>query len=474
MKISPYPDMPLLLVDDEEAWLNSLRLTLRAGGITNIECRTDGRRLMDILAARPYAALVLDLIMPHCKGDELLPGIVREYPDMPVIVITGMDQVETAVRCMKLGAFDYQTKVAEENRLFESIRRAIDFGQLKRENSALKEHFLKDTLDHPEAFAAIITRNKAMRSIFQYMEAIAGTREPVLITGETGTGKELVARALHTLSGRPGDFVAVNIAGLDETVFSDTLFGHVKGAFTGAGQARDGLVAKAAGGTLFIDEIGDLAPAAQTKLLRLIQEREFLPLGADMARRTDARLIFATHKTIDEMRASPSFRQDLFFRLRAHHIHLPPLRERLADDLPSLTAHFLKEAAETQGKTLPSPPPELITLLGTYHFPGNIRELRSMIFDAVSRHGGGTMSLEPFKAFIGDTAASRRLPATGADNGNPFTPLPALPTLKEAGNLLVAEALRRADNNQSIAARLLGISRQALSWRLKNNPAPGE
>jgi len=461
------PFRPVLLVDDEDAWLHSFSLTLRATGINNIVCCQDSRQVMKILASREVSVVVLDLTIPHLSGEELLPLIVQEHPHIPVIIITGLDLVDTAVGCMKLGAFDYYTKVAETNRLIAGVQRAIDISRLRHENDQLKEHFLKDRLDHPEAFAGITTHNKAMRSIFQYMESISGTGEPVLISGETGVGKELIARALHVLSRRKGAFVPVNVAGLDDTMFADTLFGHRKGAFTGADQNRQGLIEQAAAGTLFLDEIGDLTMASQIKLLRLLQEREYMPLGSDIPKRTDCRMVFATHHNLREMQANAAFRKDLYYRLHAHHIHIPPLRERL-DDLPLLLDLFLAQAADRLNKKKPAFPKELIFLLGTYDFPGNIRELKNMVLDALSKHKARTLSMDSFKEYIQekrpclDEEAQRP-----SDSATPFAELSRLPTLKEAGYLLVLEALHRANGNQAIAAAMLGITRQALNWRLK-------
>lgn len=462
------PFQPVLLVDDEEAWLHSFSLTLRSVGINNLTCCADSRKVLPLLAAQPASVVVLDLTMPHLSGEELLPQLVAEHPGIPVIIITGLDLVDTAVRCMRLGAFDYYTKVTEEQRLIAGVQRAINFSRLRHENDQLKEHFLQDKLDHPEAFAAITTANKAMRSIFQYMEAIANTCEPVLISGETGVGKELVARALHTLSGRQGQFVPVNIAGLDDTMFADTLFGHQKGAFTGADKSRPGLIEQAAGGTLFLDEIGDLNQTSQIKLLRLLQEREYLPLGADVPRRTNCRIIFATHHRLDQLQHSGAFRKDLFYRLHAHHIHIPPLRDRL-DDLPLLLDRLLTETAERLGRKKPPYPKELIALLGTYHYPGNIRELKNMILDALSKHKARTLSMDSFKEYLGQQTPRdpSQTMATIPPADTPYAHLPTLPTLKESCSLLVQEALKRAKGNQAIAADLLGVTRQALNWRLK-------
>jgi DNA-binding NtrC family response regulator len=283
-------------------------------------------------------------------------------------------------------------------------------------------------------------------------------------------GKELVASAIHTVSGRQGDFIAVNVAGLDENVFADTLFGHRKGAFTGADQARTGLVEQASGGTLFLDEIGDMSPASQVKLLRFLQEGEFFPLGSDVAKRSDARIVVATNQDIETLQESGSFRKDLYYRLRIHHIHIPPLRDR-REDLPILLDHFLGKAATTLGKKKPTPPRELTTLLGVYHFPGNVRELESLIFDAVSKHKSGKLSTEVFKTYI-----SQKHPASTEDSKQVVAEETALitfaerlPTLKQSEQVLISEALKRSDGNQAIAAMHLGISRQALNNRLRRS-----
>ncbi len=472
MSKNQYPLQPILLVDDEEVWLHSFSLSLRSSGINNIITCQDSREVMNILSARAISVMVLDLTMPHINGAEILIKAVEEFPHIPVIIISGLDQVDTAVNCIKQGAFDYFTKVSEENRLISGVERAIEVGKLRRENSSLKEHFLEDKLDHPEAFAHIITHNKKMRTLFQYMEAIATSCEPVLITGETGVGKELFAHALHKLCHGDAPFVVANAAGLDDTMFADTLFGHRKGAFTGAESARDGLIKKAAGGTLFLDEIGDLSQASQVKLLRLLQEREYFQLGSDLARKTDARMIFATHRDLDTLQKEGAFRTDLFFRLRAHHIHIPPLRERL-DDIPLLFDFFLAEGAARLSKKKPAYPQQLPLLLATYNYPGNVRELNHIIFDALSPHKGKMLSMDNFRKYIHSQSSSLDHTvdnaAVSADDATPFHVLEQLPTLKESSNLLIQEALQRSGGNQAIAADMLGITRQALNWRLKKS-----
>jgi DNA-binding NtrC family response regulator len=420
---------------------------------------------MPLLSSREIEVMLLDLRMPHISGEELLPMITADYPEIPVVVVTGSNDVDTAVKCMQHGAFDYILKPVEKSRLIGGVKRAVELRELQRENQLLKAHVLSDKLEEPEAFSEIITISTSMRSIFQYIEAIASSPRPVLITGETGVGKELVAKAVHRLSNRAGEFVPVNVAGLDDHVFADTLFGHKKGAFTDAREARSGLIERAAGGTLFLDEIGDLSTASQVKLLRLLQEGEFFPLGSDVAKRSDARIVVATNQDLDALQSSGQFRKDLYYRLCDHQIHIPPLRRR-REDLGVLVDHFLEKASKTLDKKKPTPPLELVTLLSTYHFPGNIRELESMIFDAVSSHTSAKLSMDSFKAGISKTASADAadLPA---ENGALISFSHQLPTLKQIEQLLIDEALKRANGNQSIAALSLGISRQALNKRLK-------
>ncbi|MCC6486958.1 MAG: sigma-54-dependent Fis family transcriptional regulator, partial [Candidatus Hydrogenedentes bacterium] len=340
MKDPRNPVLPVLMVDDEEAILASYTTLLRLGGVDNLVTCSDSRRVIPLLQEGGAAMVLLDLQMPHVSGTNLLPQIVQEFPGLPVIVVTGTDRVDTAVQCMKAGAFDFITKPVERDRLLTTVAQALSFSELRSENRLLQESLLEDTLKCPQAFARIVTGNPAMHAIFRCVEAIAPSSQSILITGETGVGKELLARAVHDASGRPGQFVAVNVAGVEESVFSDTLFGHVRGAFTGADTARGGLVERAAHGTLFLDEIGDLGPVLQTRLLRLIQEHEYFPLGSDVAAKTDARIVVATNLDLDTLQRSGAFRKDLYYRLSTHRIAIPPLRERL-DDVPLLLGQFL-------------------------------------------------------------------------------------------------------------------------------------
>ncbi len=409
--------------------------------------------------------------MPGITGQELLSKINQQYPDVPVIVITGVNDLPTAVECMKLGALDYMVKPVEKSRLISGVARAIDLRNLRLENIKLREQLFTHKLEHPEAFAEIVTANSKMQRVFEYAETVAPSIQPVLITGETGVGKELLARAIHKISGRKGDFVAVNVAGLDDTMFSDTLFGHLTGAYTGAEKGRSGLIEKAAHGTLFLDEIGDLSHASQVKLLRLLQEKEYMPLGSDIPKRSDARIIASTHRDLLQLQNEGKFRKDLYYRLHFHPIHIPPLRERL-DDLPILIQHFIKKAAKTLGKTEPTVPKELYTLLGTYDFPGNVRELEAMIFDALSQHKSHMLSLAPFREHLEKHRQNRKQQLLGKQQdplANPFSSMPILPDLDAAKKLLIEEAMRRSNNNQSVASKLLGITQQGLNKWLRTH-----
>jgi DNA-binding NtrC family response regulator len=456
------------MVDDEEQVLISFDTELRSGGLNNLASCSDSREVISVLEKIHPAAVLLDLWMPHVSGEELLEKITVDYPEIPIIVVTGLDQVETAVRCIKAGAFDFLAKPVEGGLLTATVNRALKFYELNSEVDSLRRSLAGQALANPGIFAEIVTENEEMLALFRYVEAIATGSQPVMIVGETGVGKELFARAVHQAGRRPGPFVSVNAAGLDDNVFADTLFGHSKGAYTGAQDTRTGLVEKTQSGTLFLDEIGDLSQTSQLKLLRLAQEREYLPLGVDQVKTTEARLVVATNQDIEALVSSGRFRKDLYYRLRTHQIRIPPLRNRL-EDLPALIDRFLTDGARDFSKKKPTPPPELFTLLAGYHFPGNVRELKAMVYDAVSRHQGKVLSLEAFKEHIrpGENRNHKSPEQCLEDAMSLFAACGRLPTLAQAGELLVTEALRRAGGNITQAAGLLGVTRQALSKRLR-------
>ena len=263
MAAAVFPALPILLIDDEEQFLLSAELTLTANGLNNIKTVSDSRKVTGLLNKEEFSLVVLDMNMPHISGLELIPRIMEIDPSIPIIIVTAVNDVDSAVKSIKAGAFNYLLKPVDDTRLVTTIKSGLDLRDARDENRRLKDYLLKDRLENPEAFSGIITKSSAMRAIFKYIEAISKTRLPVLVTGETGVGKELIANAIHRLSGRGGELVALNVAGVDDTLFSDTLFGHKRGAFTGADQERKGLIEQAEKGTLFLDEIGDLSLESQ-------------------------------------------------------------------------------------------------------------------------------------------------------------------------------------------------------------------
>ena len=464
-----HSNLHVLLVDDDRATLDSWKFLLNIDGFKKVITCSKSTDVMGIIANQEVGVVVLDINMPDLSGDELLSLIIQEYAEIPVIMSTGLNDIDLAVRCMKIGAFDYLTKPVNDSRFLSSIKRALELQELRRENVKLTKSLFSDKLEHPEAFADIITVSPKMRSVFRYLETTAKSKKPIALIGETGTGKDLLAKATHTLSGCPGRFISVNIAGLDDNVFSDTLFGHERGAFTGAESSREGQIAKAVNGTLFLDEIGDLNSNSQVKLLRLLQDREYFPLGSDIPKVTDARIVVATNQDLDVAAANGKFRKDLYYRLQSHPVRVPPLRERM-EDLPLLVNHFLTIAATSLEKKIPPAPKELYSFLATYHFPGNVRELEAIIFDSVSHYISGPLSIERFREKIESnqtTSSHLHVTTTHTNLHSPFSSLNRAPTLDEAAQMAIEEAMRRANGRQSIAAKILGITQPSLSRRLK-------
>ena len=356
----------------------------------------------------------------------------------------------------------------DEGLVYAVAKDITETKELENEIQSLKKYFFAAELEHKEEFSPIITRSKKMIAIFHYIEAVARSQRPVLVTGETGVGKELIVKVLHQVSGLNGELVSVNIAGLDDMMFSDTLFGHKKGAYTGADSERSGFILKASDGTLHLDEIGDLNESSQVKLLRLLEEKTYYQLGSDTPMKSRTRIITSSNKDVAKLVAEGKFRQDLYYRLCTHHIHIPPIRERI-EDIPLLLDHFIGDASKSMDKKKPQLSRELIMLLSNYHFPGNVRELQAMVHDAVAQHNKESNFLDKFKEFIKQKGVAfqnnQEMTDRNAEALADF--IGHFPTLKEAENYLISDALKRSEGNQGIAASLLGISRQALNRRLK-------
>lgn len=454
--------LPILLLDQSPRFLDSHKAVLRAGGYSGVLIARDGCSACSILEIQEVAVILLDISMPGPDGHHLLRLLRERFPQIPVIAVTEDNQVETAVECMKGGACDVLLKPVDSEKLLAGVARAVDL-----RSSAPRPTGAGPCGRLPDHFAHILTRNPGMLEVQRYVEMVAPSQHPVLILGETGVGKELFARALHDASGRIGAFVAVNLAGVDDTMFSDTLFGHKKGTYTGADSDREGLITRAAGGTLFLDEIGDLSETAQIRLLRLIQEQEYYRLGCDTPCKSEARIVLATNRDLRKGIVEGAFRKDLYYRLFTHQVVIPPLRARY-DDLPLLLESFVAFAAQSLGRDVPTYHPELVTLLSSYPFPGNVRELQAMTFEAVARSASGNLGLDLFKEIIRrERLGAGEYPGQSAAEDPAAIAFTRFPTLKEAENVLINRAIALAKSNQGVAASMLGISRQALNRRLQ-------
>ena len=459
---------PILIYFPDKKTENTITTLLKEAGFNDFLIVEDDLQLMNALHNMIVELVLMDINLPRIAGIDVLKSIKYKFPHVPVMILTDNHDLETAVSCMKIGACDYLTKPVESDRIISVVKRIREMNSLRKEVNALRSSLLTGEIKDKAAFSPIVTQSRKMFSVFQYVEAIAQSHEAVLITGETGVGKELIAKAIHDLSNLKGDFIAVNIAGLDDSVISDTLFGHKKGAYTGADSERQGMTLKASDGTLFLDEIGDMSHNTQTKLLRLLQDGEFYPLGSDDLLKSNARIIVATNQDIDQFIFEGKFRLDLYYRLRTHHLHVPPLRERKGD-IPLLFNHFLEEVCQSLKKSKPSIHPELFTLLSTYHFPGNVRELKALVTDAVIRHKARMLSMESFMETMKDQSISIPLSTTTSHNNGSdlLETFGHFPTLKEIEQFLISKALNVSENNQGIAASMLGITRQALNRRLQ-------
>lgn len=468
MEQTPDGQSMVLLAGDEPQALEQTRLLFQDVGISPVMVLADSCATLPFLEQNSVSMIVLDMTAAMGKT-ELVARIHADYPLLPIVILSGSSDVDIAVNCMKCGAAEYMVKPIEPGRLVAAARNALNSDCRQHEVSSRKENLLNGCLEHAEAFAEIKTACRKIQTIFKYTEVVAVSSQAVLITGETGVGKELFARAIHRISGVRGMFVSINVAGLDDAMFSDTLFGHKRGAFTGADQFREGLVSKASNGTLFLDEIGDLNELSQVKLLRLLQEQEYYPVGADLVKISSARIVLATNVNLQERIKEGRFRRDLFYRLCFHQIHIPALRER-REDIPVLLDSFIDEAARHFGRSAPLVSPELIAALKEYDFPGNVRELQVRVNDAVARHEDGILTLDDFNGIL----ASDSMPppdavaVPAAATAGIYSLFGRLPTFREIEDYLIVEALKISEGNFAIAAALLGVTRQTISKRLKS------
>ncbi len=444
---------PILLIDDERAILSSLTVLLAQNDYYDVDVLSESRLAPDRLDQGAYDLLVLDMSMPEVSGMDILRYTREHHPHLEVIILTGLGDVELAVEAMKLGAYDYLTKPASEERLIFTIRRALERVEMRRELDALRSGLERSSLQSPGAFSHILTRSPKMLSTLMKVEQIAPTSGTVLIWGESGTGKELVASAIHNLSKRADKpFVAVNAG----------VFAAEKGAFTGATEKRKGFLEEAAGGTLFLDEIGELPFDVQVKLLRVLQEGEFFRVGSTVPRKADVRILAATNKDLHSEIRKGTFRKDLFYRLNINSITLPPLRER-EGDVAYLAHHFLRRCSQENDKEVQSFTDPALELLVRYDFPGNVRELMNVVHSAVVFERSDQVQVESLPSYL--LKATRRErpvvePASSLDSG-------VLRTLQEVEREHLAKVLRAVGNNRTRAARVLGLSRAGLHNKIK-------
>jgi len=483
-----FPELPILHVDDEYSTLKNIGFKLSIKGINNIVQCQDSRQVIPMLEKQDYSLILLDLNMPYISGEDLLPQVTEKFPHIPVIMVTSENDASTIVSCLKNGAYDYITKPVDDNRLASIIHHALEKRKDQAEIDGYIESLASDELKEPGIFKNIITDNASMKKLFKFIEVWGALPDPkfivpvpILITGENGTGKELIAEAIHNISkikGKvQGDFIQDNIAGWTDTLFEDTIYGHVKNAFTGALAERKGRLEEAHNGSLFLDEIGDLQISLQSSLLRLLQERTYFKLGSDKKQEATARFIFATNRDINELKNNEKFRTDLFYRLKKYHIHLPPLRER-KEDIPLLINHFVEKYAIAFNKPEPEIPDPIYNLLYNYRFPGNIRELQGMVEVAMSLHQKGPLSIEVFVEKIREQGEEpnhiSQKPAS--QNGQTIDHSILFggdfPDYKKLMAVYTNEALKRADDNKSEAARISGLTRSTFIryWEESNSP----
>lgn len=373
--------MRILVVDDEQVALTSVKRLLKRRGYKNVEICTSGRDAIQKINDDDFDIVLLDLLMPGVDGLQVLESTKAFNPRSEFIILTAVDDLDTAVKAIRMGAYDYLVKPALNNRLILTIERAFEHKGLLAGLTGVRKGIAK--FEIPPAFADIITQNPLMKELISYAEVMARGGNPVLITGESGTGKELVARAIHRAGPSPsGPFIPVNVSSIPETLFEREFFGHVKGAFTGADSNKPGFFEQAAGGTLFMDEIGELSPGLQAKLLRVIEDKSIIRVGENVPTPVKVRIVSATNRDLDMACREGRFRLDLLYRINSAHIHLPPLRERL-DDIPLLAAHFLTKSCTRHQKILQGFSPEALEVLNTREYSGNVRELAQLVENAV-------------------------------------------------------------------------------------------
>jgi len=438
----------ILVIDDEKNIREGLKAALELDGY-NVELAADGAAGLEIALKSEVDLVITDLKMPGVTGEEVLRRVTSETPGIPVIVLTGHGTVESAVDAMRAGAYDFLTKPLNLDRLSLLVKRALQNREL-----VLQHRELEREVSGKRSFEHIIGKSPAMTRVFDIVKKVASTKASVLITGESGVGKELIANALHNLSPRKDKpFIKVHCAALAETLLESELFGHEKGSFTGAVSRKRGRFELAHGGTIFLDEIGEIDQSVQIKLLRVLQEKKFERVGGEEVIEVDVRVITATNRDLEREIAEGRFREDLFYRLNVVRIHVPPLRER-KDDIPMMIASFVKEFAEENGKRIEGIDPKARSALYAYDWPGNVRQLRNCVESAVVMSSSPVITLDDLPPSIrpGEEAPSIHIPV-GA-------------TMAEAERQVIMQTLSANAGNKTKTAEVLGIGRKTLHRKL--------
>jgi len=440
--------MKILIVDDEEISLTSVRRILKWRGIRDVEVCDNGKDAIKRIKEENFDIVLLDLLMPEVDGMQVLESAKPFKPQTEFIILTAVDDIPTTVKAIRQGAYDYLVKPVDNELLFLSIDRAYERKGLL---AGLSTTARRDVSEIPAAFSDTITQNQQMKALISYAQVMARSGNPIMIAGESGTGKELMARGIHRAGPAPdGPFVAVNVSAIPTTMFESQFFGHTRGAFTGADNRYQGFFEQADGGTLFLDEIGELPIGLQSKLLRVLEDKTFTPLGASKPVSVDIRFISATNTNIERACQEGKFRIDLMYRLKSVYIYLPPLRERRGD-IPELAAHFMRNACMRHDRDVKGFSPEAMDILVSKDYPGNIRELSQIVENA---------------AILANTSII--LPSHLGEIGEPLSSLSGrkLCTFKENYDLHLAFVLNHTKGDRREAASILGITVRQLQRKL--------
>jgi DNA-binding NtrC family response regulator len=454
MENSP-TNSPILIVDDDDGLLFSIRAALLSAGLPDPIMVSDSRKVLDLVRSHKFHLALLDLIMPHLDGMEVLKQIKQESPSTECVILTAVDDVSTAVKAIHLGAYDYLVKPLQVKRTTIAVRHALERYQLKQGIALFERPQSFADLRRPELFSDMLAEDEAMALVFHQAEACANSDYNIMITGETGVGKGMLARIIHKLSARAsGPFVAVNMPAFSQSLFEDDFFGHMRGAYTGATNDKRGFFEAAQGGTLFLDEITELPPPMQGKLLRVIEDKELYRLGSTNIVNVDLRILSASNRDVDKSVGAGGFRGDLYFRLNEYHIHIPPLRRRPKDILP-LAYHFLRLHSLKNNKQIKSISAQLTEYIQQYSYPGNVRELEHLISSAVLAERSDVLGLASVQNL-------RLEPLFAKQNMRD-----AFPPLAEVQNQHIMKALKLTNGNRTLAAQILGIGLRTLQRKLK-------